>query len=165
MRYLILILSLLLTACSKPAPLTSEEQVISQYFSNFAIAGAYDKICNKPPVIKMDPKIPSNINWIGNMQVVAARFGEQIHKRSPDASVEKVTDRMLDVSKGISDKAEKALIQEGCQSEKGKAAGKLFEAYTKTPPWVVYGAIDKQIVGAGGTVSPPSTDKVIHKKE
>lgn len=158
MRILLIapLLVLALTACSKPQKMTVEEQIITNAFAGYVSAGSYDSVCNGSKLVKSDiKKNPDLANYMGNRQLFGARMGMLWKLRNPKGTVEEGVNSLKVVEKNIDAKVEKSLKDNGCDSEVGKEAKKMFELYTKTHPALISNLLDKTIVAQGGKVTPP----------
>jgi|GEM_PF-3077089 len=120
-------------------------------FKTLNAAIAYDSVCNEGKTFKSQ-----NLNFMGNMQTVAARYAEIMQMVHPDVPEEKLQTHMLDVGKKLGDEARAALKKQGCQSKLGQDAAKVFTVYTQSAPWQIFGLIDKELEKTGLPIRPQS---------
>lgn len=151
--FALIFISILLVGCSKREA-TIEETVLMQSFASFQAALAYNEVCNGiVPKDRYDTKKPENVNLLGNEQMLAARIGGLQHLRFPKATVKELVEKLVDTAQTLRKKVIATLESDGCDSSKGKAAGKAYLLYSKTHPFQIFSMINKEITKRGGTIT------------
>lgn len=132
-----------LVACSgKPV---SPEVLLGQVFDNLNVAMSYDKICHDSQTVKA-----VNANFFGNMQMLTALYGGELHYAHPEMTVDDIDKMLSERSNKVSQEVEKILTEKGCDSDKGKGAAKLLAYFTGIMPPVLFSQISDKVEKMGG---------------
>jgi len=153
--FLLPLLALLFTACTKEPDVTVEEQVVMRGFVNFISGVTYEGFCNKTdPKSYYDFKKKENVMLIGNQQLLAGYLGGLHHIRFPEKSMEDGIKWLTGIQNNVEAKMAAQLQKEGCKSEAAQTAAKAFQLYRHAHPAQIAGLMHKEIEKNGGKVTP-----------